>query len=115
MPTPKKNTGYIFYTALVDAANPGSLKANPTIAAGDFQISTDGAAFDDIETLPVVEPAGSVAVKVALSSDEMNGDKVLVQGIDAAGAEWQDVLFFLDLGTVILEDVAPAKVWAYVR
>lgn len=114
MPTPKKNTGYTFYTALVDSANPGSLKADPTIAAGDFQVSTDESAFINLDTLPVVAPSGSIGVKIVLSSDEFNGDKIMIQGIDPDG-EWQDVLFFFDLGTVILEDVAPAKVWAYER
>lgn len=97
MATPKKNTAYEFYLSLVDTANPASFKANPTIAAGDFLLSTDGLAFANLATLPVVTPAGSISVKISLSAAEMNGDKIIVQGIDQAGNEWDDVLVFIDV------------------
>ena len=108
MATPKKNTAYTFYIALIDTSNPGAFKANPTIAAGDFKVSVDGGAFNNLATLPVVTPAGSVGVKIDLSAGEMNGDKILFQGIDVAGAEWDDVVMFLDLDTINIEDIPTA-------
>lgn len=99
MPTPRKNVAYSFCLALEDSST-GDFKVNPTIAAGDFKVSTDGGAFTNLATLPVVEPAGSIAVKITLSQAEMNGDKVMVQGIDVAGAEWEDVFVFLDAEAV---------------
>ena len=105
MATPKKGVAYAFYVALEDVANPGKFKVNPTIAAGDFQVSTGGAAFGNLATLPVVTPAGSTAVKVILSASEMNGDEVTVQCIDVAGDEWADQLITIDNDAVNIDDV----------
>jgi hypothetical protein len=104
MPSPKKNVAYAFYIALVDVST-GDFKANPTLAAGDFKVSTDGSAFTNLATLPIVDPAGSTGVKVDLSTSEMNGDKILVQCIDAAGNEWSEAIFFIDIDEVNIEDV----------
>lgn len=95
MAEPRKNVAYEFYLSLVDSAT-GAFKANPTIAAEDFKVSTDGGIFTNLTTLPAVTPSGSVSVKINLSAAEMNGDKVVMQGIDAAGGEWNDVLVFID-------------------
>lgn len=97
MTTPKKNTAYELSISLVDAASPTSLKANPTLATGDFKISIDNGAFTNLASLPVVEPAGSILVKVSLSASEMNGDKVTIWAKDAAGAEWEETTIFLDV------------------
>ena len=105
MSSPKKNVAYVFYLSLIDSADTGAFKANPTIAAGDFKVSTDGGAFANLATLPTVDPAGSIGVKISLSSGEMNGDKQMVQCIDAAGAEWDDVLIFIDATTANVDDV----------
>lgn len=88
---PKKAEDCIFYIGLEDANNPGSFKANPTIAAGDFQISKDGGAFANLATLPAVTPASGVAVKITLSSTEMDADNVFVKAIDqTTPKEWND-------------------------
>lgn len=102
MALPIKGVAYNFSIALSDAANPAEFKANPTIAAGDFKVSTDSSAYVNLATLPVVSPAGSITVLISLSAAEMNGEKVNVQGIDAAGAEWESILITLDLpeGTI---------------
>lgn len=91
---PVKNEDFICYIALDDMANPGSLKANPTIAAGDFKVSKDGGALNDLATLPSVLPAASVWVKITLSATEMNADGVAVQCIDQTTLkEWADKAF----------------------
>lgn len=109
---PKKATAYTFHIGLEDQGNPGLLKANPTIAAGDFKVSIDGGAFANLSTLPTVTPAGGVSVEIQLSSGEMNGDNIVVACIDASGAEWYD--FFIDIqpATYQLDDIS-ALVWAY--
>jgi hypothetical protein len=105
MSSPKKNVAYEFDIGLVDSADTGSFKASPTIAAGDFQVSTDNGAFANLTTLPIVSPAGSLNVKVNLSQAEMNGDKIVVQCIDAAGDEWDDVLIFIDATVANVDDI----------
>lgn len=104
MSTPKKNVAYTFYTSLIDSAT-GDFKANPTIATGDFKVSIDGGTFTNLTTLPVVDPSGSIGVKIDLSADEMNGNKLMVQGIDVAGDEWSDILVFLDVTTTTIDDI----------
>jgi len=105
MSTPKKNVAYTFYLSLIDSTDPGTFKANPTIAAGDFKVSIDGGAFTNLATLPAVEPAGSIVVKASLSAGEMNGAKIVVQCIDVAGGEWNDLLVFIDTDVVNMEDI----------
>ncbi len=91
---PVKNEDFIAYVALEDAVKPGSFKAAPTIAAGDFQVSKDGAALANLATLPSVLPAASVWVKITLSATEMNADNVSVQCIDQTSPkEWVDLAF----------------------
>lgn len=100
-----QNTPYTFSIPLVDLANPNSFVNNPTIAAGDFRVSTDGGDFFNLATLPVVEPAGSSLVKFDLSASEMTGAKVNLQGRDLVGGEWQDVDVFIDAPTGNVETV----------
>ena len=97
MTLPVQNEAYIFYTALTSQADPSVFQTNPTIAAGDFQVSLDGGVFANLVTLPVVDPAGSFMVKVELSAAEMNGQKVNVVAIDQAGNEWAEMVSTLDV------------------
>ncbi len=86
---PKKNEDFVIYVALADYAIPGALKSNPTIAAGDFKISKDGGAFANLATLPDVDPASGIGVRIQLSSTEMNCDNVFVYWQDqTVPAEW---------------------------
>lgn len=95
---PVKNEDFIIYVSLEDYTNPGNFKANPTIAAGDFQISKDGGAFANLATLPTVTPASGRAVKITLSATEMNCDNVVVQCVDQTSPkEWAD--FVLSIPT----------------
>lgn len=103
--TPKKNTAFIFYTALEDQANAGLFKSSPTLAAGDFKVSIDGGALANLATLPTNTPGG-VMVKISLSADEMNGDNITVVCIDAAGAEWYDQLVNIQTSAARIDDLA---------
>ncbi len=88
---PKKGEDFVMYVALQDMNAPGSFKANPTIASGDWKVSKDGGALANLSTLPSVEPTSSIWVKVTLSSTEMNADTVAIQGIDQTSPkEWAD-------------------------
>lgn len=95
---PVKGEDFVVYVALSSASNPTNFQSNPTIASGDFKVSKDGGALANLTTLPSVEPASSVLVKITLSATEMNADNVVVVGIDqTATKEWAD--FILSIPT----------------
>lgn len=97
---PVKNEDFIISIALADMAVSGSFKSNPTIAAGDFKVDKDGAGLTNLATLPAVEPAGTVLVKVTLSATEMDADRVSLVGIDqTVPKEWAD--FVLSIPTTV--------------
>lgn len=104
--TPKKNTAFKFYVFLVDQSNTKTIKANPTIASGDFKVSIDGGAFANLATLPSANPASGRAVMIDLSSSEMNGDNIVVQCVDAAGAEWCDLMVNIQTTARQVDDLA---------
>ena len=104
--SPKKNSAFIFYGAVVSQANTNTMQSNPTIAAGDFKVSIDGGALANLATLPAVTPASSVMVKFSLSAAEMNGDNITVVCIDAAGAEWCDAVFNIQTSARQIDDLA---------
>ena len=83
---------FSFCVSLVDRANRPQFKASPTIAAGDFKVSTAGGALTNLATLPDVYPSGSKSVRIQLSAGEMTGETVTVVGSDVAGSEWDDIL-----------------------
>ena len=88
---PVKNEDFIIRISLADMNIVGSFKSSPTIAAGDFKVDKDGGGLNNLSTLPSVDPAASVLVKVALSSTEMNADVVTIVGIDQTSPkEWAD-------------------------
>ena len=93
--TPKRGVAFKMYVGLVDQSNTKLLKVNPTIASGDFQISKDGGSFANLATLPSANPASSRAVMIDLSASEMAADNIVIQCVDAAGAEWCDQLINL--------------------
>lgn len=107
MALPKKNVAYTFSASLIDMVS-GDFKANPTIAVGDFQVSTDESSFTNLATLPVVDPAGSINVKISLSASEMNGDRITVRCVDVAGDEWANAVFFINTTVVTIDDVVRA-------
>ena len=88
---PVKGQAMDFVIALEDYANPGNFKSNPTLAAGDFKISIDDAAFTTDYITASVDPASSVSVQIELTTDGTNGDKIMVVGIDQTSPkEWSD-------------------------
>lgn len=104
--TPKKNTAFIMYiTGLPSVATPGTFQVNPTIAAGDVKVITDGGASANITTLPTVTPAGGTFVKISLSATEMNGDNVTVLFHDAAGGEWLDMGVNIQTSAYQIDDI----------
>lgn len=95
---PVKNEDFVIFVALQDMANPGSFKASPTLASGDWKVSKDGGALANLTTLPTNTPAASVLVQISLSATEMNADNVTIVGIDqTATKEWAD--FVLSIPT----------------
>ena len=95
---PVKGEDFICYIALQSAGISANFQSSPTIAAGDFKVSKDGGALTNLTTLPAVEPAASVMVKLSLSATEMTADNVTVVGIDQTTAkEWAD--FILSIPT----------------
>ena len=102
----KVSTQYIFYVSLVSQADTKLMKSNPTIAAGDFKVSIDGGALANLGTLPTVSPASSVMVKITLSTSEMAGANATVVCIDAAGAEWCDLVVNIQTAARQIDDLA---------
>jgi hypothetical protein len=95
---PKKNEDFKIRIALEDLQGVGTLKTNPTIASGDFKVDIDGGGFNNLATLPSVSPSGGRAVLIELSSSEMNGDVITIQGVDQTNPkEWAD--YFLSIPT----------------
>ncbi len=95
---PVKNEDFLIRIALEDMENPGEFKSSPTIATGDFKVTTDAGGFGNLGTIPSVSPAAGVAVLITLSNTEMNGDVITVAGIDQTDPkEWAD--FFLSIPT----------------
>lgn len=105
MPAPKKGVAYTFTIGLVAQASRPAFKANPTLAAGDFKLSKDGGAFANLTALPTVAPASGRAVEIALDATEMNADRLIVQCVDAAGAEWDECLIFIETTAVTVDDL----------
>jgi hypothetical protein len=103
---PQANTEYITYIVLQkDGAN----VTNPTIADGDFTVSTDGSAFSSLDTTPSVTPSGGAGVKVTVSIPEMSGANVLVVWHDP-GDTWDDGWFSLQTSTNQIDELALAGV-----
>lgn len=95
---PTKGEDFVIRISLEDMNVPGSFKANPTIAAGDFKIDKDGGGLNNLATLPTNDPAGSVLVKVSLSPTDMAADVVTLVFIDQTNPkEWSD--FVLSIPT----------------
>jgi len=110
--SPKKGVQFIFYIGLVSQADTKLITANPTLAAGDFKVSIDGGALANLGTLPTVTPASGKAVKVTLSTSEMNGDNIIFIASDAAGAQWCDRIVTIQTTARQIDDLAQGSLVA---
>jgi len=85
------------FVALEDYANPGTFKAAPTIAAGDFMVSKDGGSFANLTTLPSVAPSAQEMVQIDLSGTEMTADVVVIRCKDqTAPPEWAPLILTIN-------------------
>lgn len=103
---PIRGEAFEFDVVLQSRATPEEHQVNPTLAVGDVKVIKDNGAAADIDTLPAVAPAGGKVVRVQLSADETECDKVTVVLSDAAGAEWCDLTWTAPTRSVSLEDVS---------
>lgn len=88
---PVKGEDFVIRIALSDMANAGSFKSSPTLASGDFKIDKDGGGLNNLATLPTVDPAATVLVKISLSATEMTADVVTLVFVDQTSPkEWAD-------------------------
>ena len=111
---PLINTEYIFYITLEDFANAGTIKANPTLAAGDIVTSLDGGAFGNVDAQSV-SPASGKAVKITLSAAQMNGSNVVVIASDQTSPkEWADFSINIQPVTAAWSTITTAQVNAEV-
>ena len=94
---PISGQAYTFSLSLFSQAT-GDIIVNPTIAGGDFNISTDGGAFTALNTTPTVAPAGGRSVEFNLTSAEVGSSHFCVQCIDAVGDEWKSILYHETVG-----------------
>jgi hypothetical protein len=94
---PKRGQAFSFDVGLEDYLNPGVLKASPTIASGDFKVSKDNGALNNLTTLPTNTPAASKMVQIDLSATEMTADKVTIICSDqTAPPEWSDLVLTIN-------------------
>lgn len=104
---PLKGAAFSFEVSLTSQADTDIFKTSVTLAAGDVTVSKDGGSFSNITTLPT-EISTSGVLTVALSSTEMNADRVAVRFHDAAGDEWQDKLVVIMTASQQVDDLAVA-------
>ena len=98
MAEPHKGEAYdVPAFSLTDFEDPSTFIDNPTIVAGDFKISKDYGALANLQTLPVVSPAGSGLVKVSLTALEMTADKITIRARDQSGEQWKDMNIPIDI------------------
>lgn len=95
---PVRGEDFVIRISLADMATSGSFKSSATIAAGDFKVDKDGGGLNNLNTLPSVDPAATVLVKITLSATEMTADVVSVVCVDqTTPKEWAD--FVLSIPT----------------
>lgn len=102
----KINEALVFYVTLMTSGDDDTPVTNPTLAAGDARTSLDGGAFGNLATIPAVDPAGDVAVKVSLSAGELNGANCIVVFEDQTAAEeWQALTITIHTHAVDIDDL----------
>lgn len=79
------------FTVSLLSQSTGQILASPTIAAADFEISTDSGAYTSLTNTPTVPQDGIVLF--SLTSSEVGQDYFTVKMIDASGGEWKDMYY----------------------
>jgi hypothetical protein len=102
----KKNAAFTFWISLRQQADTRLVQSSPTLAAADFNVSTDGGALAALGTTPTVTPAAGRLVKISLSAGEMNGDDIMVVCSDSVGAQWCDLTIWIKTSTRQTDDLA---------
>jgi len=95
------NTGESLYTVLLQRGKTDA-QVNPTLAAGDVQLSKDGGTFTNLGTLPTIVPTGGAQVKITLSAAEASCKIGVIRFVDqTAPPEWeQQSIAFYTYGNV---------------
>lgn len=101
---PVKNSAFTTYVALTSQGSTSVFQPSVTLAAGDVQVSKDGGAFANIDSLPSGVGSNGV-LELTLAADEMNADVVTILFHDAAGDEWQDALVTIHTAAQTLDTV----------
>lgn len=96
-------SAYIFPAFVGSQSDTDIFQTNVTLAAGDVQLSKDGAAFANLGSLPV-ETGTSGLLLVTLSTSETSGIArfACVKFHDQADDEWQDAVYIIP----VLEEVS---------
>lgn len=95
---PIRGQAYTFEVGLTSQSDTKTFQSNPTLATGDVKVSKDGGATANLTTLPTAIGSGKL-VTVSLSASEMTADRVAVIFADASGAEWCDLIIYIDTST----------------
>lgn len=91
-------SAFVFPAVLFQRANSQLIQTSVTLAIGDVKISLDGGGYANIGTLPT-EIGTTGELIVTLSGAETTGalKYISVKFVDAAGAEWCDVVYVIDV------------------
>ena len=88
---PLRGVAFDFYFKLGAVSDPSKFLTNPTLATGDFQVSTDDSAFAPLANLPTLVEAGQGWVKAILNVAEMTGDIANFTAKEVSGDEWEEI------------------------
>lgn len=88
---PLRGVEFDLYFKLGAVADPSTFLTDPTLAVGDFQVSTDDSAFANLVNLPTIVEAGKGLVKATLNIAEMTGSVANFSAIDVSGDEWEEM------------------------
>ncbi len=98
MPDPQKNVAFTYSFPVINSSNRPFFLVNPGIVSGDWKVSIDNSAFTNLSNIPTINPAGSRLVEIQLTSTEMDGDVIVVQGISSANT-FDDIMIVIDTTT----------------
>lgn len=87
-----KGQPFEFSVSLFSQAT-GQVLLSPTIAAADFEISTDGGSYASLTNTPTVTPASSGLVAFDLTASEVGNEKFSIKMIDSVGSQWETMFY----------------------